>query len=68
MTDMIPMERMAGCLAKASEATTMISTRAEKNMAVLDERNVKIIRIEKVELDPKAHQLIEGSQQLVKVF
>ena len=38
---------------------------AEKNMAVLDDRNVKIIRIEKVELDPKGHQLIEGSQQLV---
>ena len=41
---------------------------AEKNIAVLDERNVKIIRIEKVELDPKAHQLIEGSQVLVKEF
>ena len=41
---------------------------AEKNMAVLDDRNVKIIRIEKVELDPKGHQLIEGSQQLVKEF
>ena len=41
---------------------------AEKNMAVLDDRNVKIIRIEKVELDPKGHQLIEGSQQIVKEF
>lgn len=41
---------------------------AEKNMAVLDDRNVKIIRIEKVELDPKGHQLIEGSRQIVKEF
>ena len=41
---------------------------AEKNMAVLDDRNVKIIRIEKVELDPKGHQLIERSQQIVKEF
>ena len=41
---------------------------AEKNMAVLDDRNVKIVRIEKVELDPKGHQLIEGSQQVVKEF
>lgn len=41
---------------------------AEKNMAVLDDRNVKIVCIEKVELDPKGHQLIEGSQQIVKKF
>lgn len=41
---------------------------AEKNMAVLDDRNVKIICIERVELDPKGHQLIEGSQQLIKEF
>lgn len=41
---------------------------AEKNMAVLDDRNVKIVRIEKVVLDPKGHQLIEGSQQVVKEF
>ena len=41
---------------------------AEKNMAVLDDRNVKIVRIEKVELDPKGHQLIEGSQHIVKEF
>ena len=41
---------------------------AEKNMAVLDDRNVKIVRIEKVELDPKGHQLIVGSQQIVKEF
>ena len=41
---------------------------AEKNMAVLNDRNVRIVRIEKVELDPKGHQLIEGSQQLIKEF
>lgn len=41
---------------------------AEKNMAVLDDRNVRIIRIEKVELDPKDHKLIEGSQQIIKEF
>ncbi len=41
---------------------------AEKNMAVLDDRNVRIVRIEKVELDPKGHQLIEGSQQIIKEF
>ena len=41
---------------------------AEKNMAVLDDRNVRIIRIEKVELDPKGHQLMEGSQKIIKVF
>ena len=41
---------------------------AEKNFAVLDDRNVKIVRIEKVELDPKGHQLIEGSQHIIKEF
>ena len=41
---------------------------AEKNMAVLDDRNVRIVRIEKVELDSKGHQLIEGSQQIIKEF
>lgn len=41
---------------------------AEKNMAVLDDRNVRIVRIEKVELDPKSHQLIEGSQHIIKEF
>lgn len=39
---------------------------AEKNMAVLDDRKVKVIRIEKVELDPKGHHLVEGSQKLIK--
>lgn len=41
---------------------------AEKNMAVLSDANVRIVRIEKVELDPKGHHLIEGSQTLVKQF
>lgn len=41
---------------------------AEKNMAVLDDSNVKIVRIEKVDLDPKGHQLIDGSKRLVKEF
>lgn len=41
---------------------------AEKNIAVLDERNVRIVRIEKVELDPKGHQLIDGSQKIIKEF
>ena len=37
-------------------------------MAVLDDRNVRIVRLEKVELDPKGHHLIEGSQQIIKEF
>jgi len=41
---------------------------AEKNMAVVNDRKVRIISIEKVELDPKGHQLVEGSQKLVKQF
>ena len=41
---------------------------AEKNMAVLDDRKVRILRIEKVELDSKGHQLIEGTQKLIKAF
>jgi hypothetical protein len=41
---------------------------AEKNIAVLDDKKVRIIRIEKVELDPKEHHLIEGSQQIIKEF
>ena len=40
---------------------------AEKNMFVLDDRKVRIVRIEKVELDDK-HQLVEGSQQIIKEF
>ena len=39
-----------------------------KNMAVLDDRNVHIVRIEKVELDPKEHRLIDGSQIIIKEF
>ena len=41
---------------------------AEKNMAVLDDRKVRIVRIEKVELDENGHQLIEGSQKIIKEF
>ena len=39
-----------------------------RDLAVLDDRNVRIVRIEKVELDPKGHQLIDGSQQIIKEF
>ena len=41
---------------------------AEKNYAVLDERNVRILGIEKVELDPKGHHLVEGSQITIMTF
>ena len=41
---------------------------AEKNMAVVDDKKVRIVRIEKVELDPKGHQLIEGSRHIIKEF
>ena len=41
---------------------------AEKNMAVLNDRKVRIIRIEQVDLDEKGHHLIEGSQRLIKEF
>lgn len=41
---------------------------AEKNMAVLDDKKVRIVRIEKVELDQKGHQLIEGSRHIIKEF
>ena len=41
---------------------------AEKNTAVLDDKKVRIVRIEKVELDPKGHQLIEGSRHIIKEF
>ena len=40
----------------------------EKNMAVLDDAKVRIVRIEKVELDPKGHHLIPGSERLIKEF
>lgn len=41
---------------------------AEKNFAVLDDGKVRIVSIEKVDLDPKKHQLIEGSRQIIKTF
>jgi hypothetical protein len=41
----------------------------EKNMAVLDESQVRILRIDKVDLDPKKNfKYIEGSARLVKQF
>jgi hypothetical protein len=40
----------------------------EKNYAVLDERKVRILRIDKVDLDPKEHHLVEGSQVTIKTF
>jgi len=44
------------------------SPEGEKNMAVLDDAKVRIVRIEQVELDPKGHHLIPGSERLVKEF
>ena len=40
---------------------------AEKNMAVVDDAKVRILKIEQVELDPKGHHFVEGSQRLVKI-
>ena len=40
----------------------------EKNMAVLDDSKVCIKKIEKVRLDEKGHQLVPGSEQLIKEF
>lgn len=40
----------------------------EKNMAVLDDSKVFIKKIEKVMLDEKGHQLVPGSEQLIKEF
>ena len=37
---------------------------AEKNMAILDDRNVRIVRIEKVELDQKGHQPHRQAKQV----
>ena len=48
--------------------TDFDTSQAEKNMAVLDDRKVRIVRIEKVELDPKGHQLIAGSRHIIKEF
>ena len=39
---------------------------AEKNWAVLDAGKIRILRVDKVDLDPKGHHLVEGSRQLVK--
>ena len=41
---------------------------AEKNMAVVNDTKVRVLKIEKVELDPKGHQLVEGSKKLIKQF
>ena len=41
---------------------------AEKNMAVLDDAKVRIVRIDKVDLDPKGHHLVDGSVKLVRQF
>ena len=38
----------------------------EMNLAVLDAAKVRIVKIEKVELDPKKHQLVPGSEKLIK--
>lgn len=38
---------------------------AEKNMAVLDDAKVRIVKTEKVDLDPKGHHLVEGSPRLI---
>ena len=40
----------------------------EMNLAVLDEAKVRIVKIEKEELDPKKHQLVPGSEKLIKKF
>ena len=40
----------------------------EKNYAVLDDGKVRIVRIEKVDLDPKGHHLVEGSRVLIKEY
>lgn len=38
----------------------------EMNLAVLDDAKVRIVKIEKVELDSKNHQLVPGSEKLIK--
>ena len=38
----------------------------EMNLAVLDDAKVRIIKIEKVELDSKNHQLVPGSEKQIK--
>ena len=44
------------------------SPAAEKNLAVLDDAKVRIVRIDKVDLDPKGHHLVDGSVKLIKEF
>lgn len=40
----------------------------EMNMAVLDASKVRIVKVEQVDLDPKGHQLVPGSERLIKTF
>jgi hypothetical protein len=40
----------------------------KRNMAVLDDAKARIIRIDRVDLAGKDHQLVPGSQRLVKEF
>ena len=39
-----------------------------KNMAVLDDSTVRIVKIDKVDLDPKGHHLVDGSVKLIRRF
>lgn len=41
---------------------------AERNMAVLDDARVKVVGIDKVDLDPKGHHLVEGSARVIRQF
>lgn len=40
----------------------------KRNMAVLDDSRIRIIRIDKVDLTGKDHHLVPGSQRLIKGF
>ena len=40
----------------------------EMNMAVLDAAKVRIVKIEKVDLDPAGHHLVPGSEKVIKQF
>lgn len=40
----------------------------KRNIAVLDDTSVRTLKIERVQLDPKEHHLIPGSEMLVKEF
>ena len=37
-------------------------------MAVLDDARVKVVGIDKVDLDPKGHHLVEGSARVIRQF